>query len=139
MRSIDLISSFTGHDIGAVSARKADTIVDRGQLDLALKCEAVQRHLMAQAILINLLQESRPNRLMNLDGQANHPTGQVARGLLLRVLREHRVLRDSWINPARANGAIFPGNMDQTLNARCNSYYGLPFGPVSAVIGNASK
>jgi hypothetical protein len=45
---------------------------------------------------------------MNLDGQANHPPGPVARGLLLRVLREHHVLRDSWIHPARANGAYSP-------------------------------
>jgi hypothetical protein len=42
----------------------------------------------------------------------------------LRVLREHRVLRDSWIHPARTNGAIFPANTNQTLNVRCNSYSG---------------
>jgi hypothetical protein len=70
---------------------------------------------MAQAILINLLQESRPNRLMNLDGQANHPAGQVARCLLLRVLRERRVLRDSWIHPARANGAYSPETFTKPL------------------------
>jgi hypothetical protein len=42
--------------------------------------------------------------------------------LVLRVLREHRVLRDSWIHPASANGAIFPVNVHQALNVRCNSY-----------------
>jgi hypothetical protein len=60
-----------------------------------------------------------------------------ARRRLLRVLREHRVLRDSWIQPTRANGAIFPVISHQTLNVRGNSLYGLTFGPLSAVAGNA--
>jgi hypothetical protein len=95
---------------------------------------------MAQAILINLLEKSRPDRLMNLDGQANHEAGQIARGqpadcFLLRVLRDHRVLRDSWIHPARADGAICPANIHQTVNARGNSYHGPTFGPLTATVG----
>jgi hypothetical protein len=76
------------------------------------------------------------NRLvLKFSGNPTRP----ARRRLLRVLREHRVLRDSWIDPAHANGAIFPVNMHQTLNARCNSYYGLTLGPLLAVAGNASN
>jgi hypothetical protein len=65
-----------------------------------------------------------------------HPVGAIvsarrpnrprpARRQLLRVLRERRVLRDSWIRPARANGAIFPLNAHQTLNTRWNPHSGL--------------
>jgi hypothetical protein len=43
---------------------------------------------------------------------------QQAGRRLLRVLREHRVLRESGIHPARANGTIFPVNMHKTLDAR---------------------
>jgi hypothetical protein len=48
----------------------------------------------------------------------------------LRVLREHRVLRDSCSPPTRANGAIFPVNIHQALNTRSNSYGDRTLGPL---------
>jgi hypothetical protein len=68
------------NDIGPVSPGQPKPTVDQRQLDLPPKQQGVQRHLMAQTFLINLLKKSWSNRPMNLDRQTNHPPGQIPRG-----------------------------------------------------------
>jgi len=72
-------NGFFHHDIGPIHSGQANTVMDQRQLDLTLKRQTVARHLMTQAIHINLLQESRADRFMNLDRQPDHAAGEIPR------------------------------------------------------------
>ena len=72
-------NGFFYHDIGSVSARETDAVIDQRQLDLPLKRQTAAAHFETQTIHINLLQKAWSNRLMNLDRQSNHAARDIPR------------------------------------------------------------
>lgn len=84
-----------GRDVHTITAIKPNVFMGDRQCDLSAVLNAGLRQLESRAFLISRFKKSRPKIAMHLDGQPDHPLGQ----LVLDQLTAGNLQRESSIDP----------------------------------------
>ena len=67
------------NEIGPIATLETNAFIYPRQYNLSLESQAGVRQLERETILIKTFKKPRPERFMNPDRHANHPTGQLPR------------------------------------------------------------